>query len=148
MNFGGFPVSQALSKAVPTMQGFRSAVSVCVAGLLLVPPAPRLAAATPLSLDISTAFGPVATQLNITKPGGVRGATGGSAVSYNGDLIAIRQAVDTNTLVGGFLPAPIIFKQDLLKGWSFLNAAKTLRPRPSHSDVLPKCNVGRIRVAA
>jgi hypothetical protein len=140
-----FPVSAsaAISRALPTMKGYRSALAVCISVLLLaVPPAPALAGQTPTGLDISVKIGPLATQLNITKPvaHSVRTPTGGSAVvffstlhlhvdddtqtpPFNADVFATGNAADPDTLVGGFLPATIRVKQDLLAGMTFQQAA-------------------------
>src|SRR5260370_2911164 len=64
--------STVISKGVPTMKRYRSAVAVCIAGLLgAVPPAPVLAGQTsppPLALEISVKIRPLATHVNITKP--------------------------------------------------------------------------------
>src|SRR5260370_15945164 len=82
--------STAISKGVPTMKGYRSAVAVCIAGLLgAVPPAPVLAGQTPsppLALEISVKIGPLATQVHITQPvaQSVTTPTGGAAVVFKG----------------------------------------------------------------
>ncbi len=49
--------------------GWWSAVAVCVVGLLLaLPPRGVLAAQMPLAIDLSFNIGPIAAQLDITKP--------------------------------------------------------------------------------
>ena len=117
-------------------KGWWSAVAVCVVGLLAaVPPRPLLAGQTPLPINISFSIGSIATQLDITKPV-AQPATGvfkstlhmharddTQTPPFNGDLVAIGQAADADTLVGGFLPAAIIVKQDLLAGMTFQLAA-------------------------
>ncbi len=138
--------STAISKGVPTMKGYRSAVAVCIAGLLgAVPPAPVLAGQTPsppLTLEISVKIGPLATQVHITKPvaQSVTTPAGGSAVvfkstlhvhaqndtltpAFNADLVSTGEAADPDTLVGGFLPAAIRVEQDLLAGMTFQQAS-------------------------
>ena len=135
--------TQAISKGAPTMRGCRSAVAVCIAGLLgVVPPAPVLAQ-TPLALDISVKIGPLDTRVNITKPvaQSVTTPTGGSAVVFRdavhvhgqlttpepptviADLVATGEAADPDTLVGGILPAVIRVEQDLHAGMTFQQAA-------------------------
>jgi Flp pilus assembly pilin Flp len=111
------------------------AVAVCVVGLLAaVPPRGALANPTPLSLNISFNIGPIAAQLDITKPvtqpAGMFSSTlhihardDTQTPAFNGDLIATGQAADANKLVGGFLPAAVIVKQDLLAGMTFQQAA-------------------------
>jgi hypothetical protein len=134
--------STVISKGVPTMKGCRSAVAVCIAGLLAVVSPLQAFAETPIALDMSIKIGPLATQLNMTQPVAqpVTTATGGSAVVYrgtlhihvqndtltpafNGDLVSTGEAADPDTLVGGFLPATICVKQDLLAGMTFPQAA-------------------------
>jgi hypothetical protein len=137
--------SRAISKAIPTKEGYRIAVAVCVAALLVaLPPTPLLAQTpTPIGpLNISFQIGPLATQLNITKPvaQSVTTPVGGSAIvfhstlhvhvqddtqtpAFNGDLVATGQAADPDTLVGGFLPAAIRVMQDLHVGMTFQQAA-------------------------
>jgi len=118
------------------MRGYWITVAVCVVGLLAaVPPKPLLAAQTPLVLDISFNIGPIAAQLDITKPV-AQPATGvfkstlhiharddTQTPVFNGDLVATGQAANADTLLGGFLPASIIVKQDLLAGMTFQQAA-------------------------
>ncbi len=132
--------SRAISKGVPAMKGYRRAIAVCVAGLLMaVPPTPLLAQTpAPIGLNISLQIGPFATQLNITKPVAQSVATpaGGSAVVYhstlhvhvlddsqtpafNADVVTTGQAADPDTLVGGLLPASIRVMQDLHAGMTF-----------------------------
>jgi hypothetical protein len=135
--------STVISKGLPTMKGYRSAVAVFIAGLLgLVPPAPMLADQTPLAFDISVKIGRLATQLKITMPvaHSVTTPTGGSAVvfrstlhlhadndtqtpAFNADLVSTGEAADPDTLVGGLLPAAIRVEQDLLAGMTFQQAA-------------------------
>jgi len=117
-------------------KGYWKAVAVCVVGLLLaVPPRGVSAAQIPLVLDLSFNIGPIAAQLDITKPV-AQPATGmfrstlhiharddTQTPAFNGDLVATGQAADADTLLGGFLPAAVIVKQDLLAGMTFQQAA-------------------------
>jgi Flp pilus assembly pilin Flp len=117
-------------------KGWWSAVAVCVVGLVAaLPPQPLLAGQTPLVLNISVNVGPIAVQLDITKPI-AQPATGlfkstlhiharddTQTPAFNADLVAIGQAADPDTLVGGFLPAGLIVKNDLLAGMTFQQAA-------------------------
>ena len=117
-------------------KGWWSAVAVCVVGLVAaLPPQPLLAGQTPLILDLSFNIGPIAAQLDITKPV-AQPATGvfrstlhiharddTQTPVFNADLVATGQAADANTLLGSFLPASIIVKQDLLAGMTFQQAA-------------------------
>ena len=117
-------------------KGWWSAVAVCVVGLVAaLPPQPLLASQTPLVLDISVNVGPIAVQLDITKPV-AQPATGlfkstlhiharddTQTPAFNADLVATGLAADADTLVGGFLPAGLIVKQDLLAGMTFQQAA-------------------------
>jgi hypothetical protein len=48
---------------------------------------------------------------------------------FSADLIAIGQAPDANRLLGGFLPATIIVKQELLSGVPFQSAAADARSK-------------------
>src|SRR5438270_3987898 len=117
---------RAIPRALPRMRGYWSTIAICVAALLaLMPPKPLLATQTPLTLDISASVGPIAVQLNITnpvvQPTGVFRSTlhmhardDTQTPAFNADLIATGQAADANTLVGGFLPAALIVKQDLV----------------------------------
>jgi Flp pilus assembly pilin Flp len=118
------------------MRGCWIVVAFCVVGLLAaMPPQPLLAGQTPLVLDISVNVGPIAVQLDITKPV-AQPATGvfkstlhiharddTQTPAFNADLVATGQAADADTLLGGFLPAGLIFKQDLLAGMTFQQAA-------------------------
>ena len=117
-------------------KGYWKAVAVCVVGLLLaLPPRGVLAAQIPLILDLSFNIGPIAAQLNITRPvahpgTGVFKSTlhihardDTQTPAFNGDLVATGQAADADTLLGGFLPAAVIVKQDLLAGMTFQQAA-------------------------
>jgi len=117
-------------------KGWWSVVAVCVAGLVAaLPPQPLLAGQMPLVIDISFNIGPIAAQLDITKPV-AQPATGvfrstlhiharddTQTPVFNADLVATGQAADANTLLGSFLPASIIVKQDLLAGMTFQQAA-------------------------
>ena len=117
-------------------KGCWSAVAVCVVGLVAaLPPQPLLASQTPLVLDISVNVGPIAAELHITKPV-AQPATGlfkstlhiharddTQTPAFNADLVATGLAADADTLVGGFLPAGLIVKQDLLAGMTFQQAA-------------------------
>jgi len=117
-------------------KGWWSAVAVCVVGLVAaLPPQPLLAGQTPLVLDISVNVGPIAAELHITKPV-AQPATGlfkstlhiharddTQTPAFNADLVATGLAADADTLVGGFLPAGLIVKQDLLAGMTFQQAA-------------------------
>ena len=117
-------------------KGWWSAVGVCVVGLVAaMPPQPLLASQTPLVLDISVNVGPIAVQLDITKPVAQPG-TGvfrstlhiharddTQTPAFNADLVATGLAADADTLLGGFLPAGLIVKQDLLAGMTFQQAA-------------------------
>jgi hypothetical protein len=116
------------------MRGSRLSVAVCVAALLAVmPPKPVLAGQTPLVLDTSVNVGPIAVQLNITKP--VAHSTGvfsstlqvharddTQTPAFNAYLVATGQAADPNSLIGGFLPAALIVSQDLRVGMTFQQA--------------------------
>ena len=117
-------------------KGWWSAVAVCVVGLVAaLPPQPLLAGQTPLVLDISVNVGPIAAELHITKPV-AQPATGlfkstlhiharddTQTPAFNADLVATGLAADADTLLGGFLPAGLIVKQDLLAGMTFQQAA-------------------------
>ena len=111
-------------------------VAVCVVGLVAaLPPQPLLASQTPLILDLSFNIGPIAAQLDITKPIAQPG-TGlfkstlhiharddTQTPAFNGDLVATGQAADADALLGGFVPAAVIVKNDLLAGMTFQQAA-------------------------
>src|SRR6266566_1154649 len=124
-----------IPKGVPTTRGFWITVAVCVVGLLAAePPKPLLATQTPLVLDISVNIGPIAVQLDITKPVAQQAGVFRSTLhmharddtqtpAFNADLVSIGQAADSNTLLGGFVPAALIVKQDLLAGMPFQQAA-------------------------
>jgi hypothetical protein len=96
----------------------------------------------PLALELSVKIGGLATQVHITKPveQSVTTPAGGSAVVFRStlclhaqndtqtpavtaDLVAIAEAADPDTLVGGILPAAIRVEQDLLAGMTFEQAA-------------------------
>jgi Flp pilus assembly pilin Flp len=117
-------------------KGWWSAVAVCVVGsLAAVPPHGVLAGQTPLLIDISFNIGPIAAQLDITKP--VAQPTTGlfsstlhlharddtQTPAFNADLVSTGQAADADTLLGGFLPASLIVKNDLLAGMNFQQAS-------------------------
>jgi hypothetical protein len=116
-------------------KGYWKAVAVCVVGLLLaLPPRGVLASETRLGLDLSFNIGPIAAELHITKP--VAHPTGvfkstlhvharddTQTPAFNGDLVSIGEAADADTLLGGFLPAALIVKKDLLAGMTFQQAA-------------------------
>ena len=116
-------------------KGWWTAVAVCVAGLIAaMPPRPVLAAQTPLMLDLSFNIGPIAAQLDITnpvaQPGGgfkstlhIHARDDTQTPAFNADLVSTGQAADANTLLGGFVPAALIVKQDLLAGMTFQQAA-------------------------
>jgi Flp pilus assembly pilin Flp len=123
-------------KGVPTLRGCWITVAVCLVGLLAaVPPKPLLASQTPLALDISFSIGAIAVQLDITKPvtqpaSGLFKSTlhihardDTQTPAFNADLVSTGQAADADTLVGGFLPASLIVKNDLLAGMTFQQAA-------------------------
>ena len=140
-----YTASTVISNGVPTMKAYRSAVAVCIAGLLgALPPAPLLAQTqtAPLAIDFTVKFGPLDTRVNITKPvaQSVTTSTGGSAVVFkstlhvhvqddtqtpavNADLVATGEAADPDALVGGFLPAAIRVEQDLVAGMTFQQAS-------------------------
>jgi hypothetical protein len=124
-----------IPKAVPKLKGYWTAVSFGMAGLLaFLPPRPVLASQTSLELDISVNTGPIAVQFNITnpvaQPGGVFKSTlhihardDTQTPDFNADLNATGQAADADTLLGGFLPAALIVKQDELAGMTFQQAS-------------------------
>ena len=73
-------------------------------------------------------------QLDITKPVAKPGGGFGSTLhlharddtqtpAFNADLVSTGQAPDADTLLGGFLPASLIVKNDLLGGMTFQQAA-------------------------
>ena len=123
-------------------KGWWSAVAVCVVGLLAaVPPRPLLAGDTPLPINVSFSIGSISVQLDITKP--VAQPTTGAFRStlhlhahdetqtppFNADLVSTGQAADADTLVGGFLPASLIFKNDLLAGMTVQQAAADVQAK-------------------
>ena len=129
-------MSVKLQEPTVSVGKWRLAVAICLASLLsLVPPKPLLAAQIPLTLDISASVGPIAVQLNMTKP--VLQPTTGlfngtlhmhahdetQTPVFNADLVATAQAANPNTLIGGFLPAALIVKQDELAGMTFQQAS-------------------------
>ena len=117
------------------MKGYWKAVAVCVVGMLVVmPPRGVLAGDIPLVLDLSFNIGPIAAQLNITRPvaqpGGVFKSTlhihardDTQTPAFNADVVATGQAADADTLLGGFLPAAIIVLKDVAAGMTFQQAA-------------------------
>jgi Flp pilus assembly pilin Flp len=126
---------ETMKNQVPIISGYWKTVAICVAGLLAaLPPRGALAGQTPLILNISFNVGPIAAQLDITKPvaqpaAGVFSSTlhihardDTQTPAFNGDLVAIGQAADADTLLGGFLTAAVIVKQDLLAGMTFQQA--------------------------
>ena len=116
-------------------KGWLSAVAVCVVGLVAaLPPQPLLAGQTPLPINISFSIGSIAAQLDITnpvaQPGGgfkstlhIHARDDTQTPAFNADLVSTGQAADANTLLGGFVPAALIVKQDLLAGMTFQQAA-------------------------
>src|SRR5262249_50885209 len=126
-------------KTSPNIQhisSWRMAVAAFVAGLVgAILPQPVVAAPpSPLLLDVSFSVGSIAVQLNITnpalQPGGLFRSTlhihvrdDSQTPNFNGDLVAIGNAADPDTLLGGLLPAALIVKQDLFAGMTFEQAA-------------------------
>jgi Flp pilus assembly pilin Flp len=116
-------------------KGYWKVVAVCVVGLLLaLPPRGVLAAELPLVLDLSFNIGPIAAQLDITKPVAQPGGGFKSTLhiharddtqtpAFNGDLVATGQAADADTLLGGFVPAALIVLKDMAAGIAFQQAA-------------------------
>jgi len=116
-------------------KGWWSAVAVWVVGLVAaLPPQPLLAGQTPLPINISFGIGSIAAQLDITnpvaQPGGgfkstlhIHARDDTQTPAFNADLVSTGQAADANTLLGGFVPAALIVKQDLLAGMTFQQAA-------------------------
>ena len=116
-------------------KGWWSAVAVLVVGLVAaLPPQPLLAGQTPLPINISFGIGSIAAQLDITnpvaQPGGgfkstlhIHARDDTQTPAFNADLVSTGQAADANTLLGGFVPAALIVKQDLLAGMTFQQAA-------------------------
>ncbi len=122
------------SAELQSMSGWRMTVAVCLAGLLAAMPSrPLLAAQTRLLFDISVSVGPIAVQLNITNPVAQSAGLFRSTLNmhirddtqtpaFNGDLVAIGNATDADTLLGGLLPAAMIVKKDLLAGMTLQQA--------------------------
>ena len=116
-------------------KGWWSAVAVWVVGLVAaLPPQPLLAGQTPLPINISFGIGSIAAQLDITnpvaQPGGgfkstlhIHARDDTQTPAFNADLVSTGQAADANTLLGGFVPAALIVKQDLLAGMTFPQAS-------------------------
>lgn len=118
------------------ISSWRMAVAAFVAGLVgAIPPQPVVAAPpSPLLLDVSFSVGSVALQLNITNPVGlpqgffrstlhVHVRDDSQTPALNGDIVAIGNATDADTLLGGLIPAALIVKQDLVAGMIFQQAA-------------------------
>jgi Flp pilus assembly pilin Flp len=130
---GGNQIMKTSGK-VQTISGWRMTVAAFVAGLVgAIPPSPVAAAQSPLLLDVSFSVGSVALQLNITnpvaQPQGIFRSTlhvhirdDSQTPNFNGDLVAIGNAPDADTLLGGLLPAALIVKQDLFAGMTFEQA--------------------------
>ena len=111
-------------------------VAFCVAAALAaMPPRPLLAGQAGFPINISFSIGSIATQLDITNPV-AQPATGlfkstlhiharddTQTPPFNADLVAMGQAADSDTLIGGFGPAALIVKQDLLAGMTFQQAS-------------------------
>ena len=113
-----------------TITRWQTIVAALVAGLVgAIPPQPVLAAQNPLLIDVSFNSGPLAVQLNITNPVQTQGLfrstlhihvrDDSQTPNFNGDLVAMGNAPDSDTLLGGLLPAAIIVKQDLATGMTF-----------------------------
>jgi hypothetical protein len=131
-----FARPRTIPKGVSRIRRRWIAVAVCVVALLAaMPPKPLLASQTPLVLDLSFNIGPIAAELHITKPV-AQSATGlfkstlhiharddTQTPAFNADLVATGQAADADKLLGGFLPAGLIVKNDLLAGMTFQQAA-------------------------
>ncbi len=130
-----------LSKVVRSKK-WQLVVALCLVSFLaVIPPRPLMAAGVPLTLDISASVGPIAVQLNMTKP--VLQPTTGlfngtlhmhahdetQTPVFNADLVATAQAADANVLIGGFLPAALIVKQDELGGMTFQQASADAQAR-------------------
>jgi hypothetical protein len=90
-------------------------------------------AAPPLQLSTSFSVGPISVELRMPKPvaqptGGVMGNIFIEARNetetppFNATLTALGTAVDTPTLLGGFIPATVVVKRDLIAGLSFQDA--------------------------
>jgi hypothetical protein len=116
--------------------GWWSTVAVLVIGLIAaLPPKPLLASQFSLAPDISVNFGPIAVQLNMTQPVAqpttdvfhstlhIHARDDTQRPPFNADLVATGDAPDVNTLLGGFIPAALIVKQDLLAGMTFQQAS-------------------------
>ena len=111
-------------------------VAVCIASLVAaIPPKPLLAAQFPLLIELSFNVGSIAAELHITNPVAQPG-TGmfrstlhiharddTQTPDFNADLNATGQAADVDTLLGGFLPAALIVKQNELAGMTFQQAS-------------------------
>jgi len=96
----------------------------------------------PLGLNISFSIGPIAVQLDITKP--VADPSGGfhstlhmhahdntQTPAFDADVVSTGKAADADMLLGGFLPASIIVKKDLLAGMTFQQAAADAQAKTS-----------------
>ena len=118
-----------------TISGWRMTAAICVAGLLAaIPPKAVFATTTQLGISTSVNFGPVSGSVNITNPtaqheGGYRSTLhlhlqdDTQTPALNATLVATGNAADVDTLLGGFFPAALIVKQDLLDGLTFDQAA-------------------------
>ena len=125
-----------ISLNIQHISNWRMAVAAFVAGLVgAILPQPVVAAPpSPLLLDVSFSVGSIAVQLNITNPAPQPGGLFRSTLHmharddtqtppFNGDIVAAGNAADTDTLLGGLLPAALIVKQDLFAGMTFDEAA-------------------------
>jgi hypothetical protein len=127
---------RTINARVHYRKGYWSAVAVLLVGLVAVlPPQPLLAGQAPFPINISFSIGSIATQLDITNPV-AQPATGlfkstlhiharddTQTPPFNADLVAMGQAADSDTLIGGFGPAALIVKQDLLASMTFQQAS-------------------------
>jgi hypothetical protein len=91
-------------------------------------------------LDTSFSASPLTVQLNITNPvalaaGGYRSTLHMHARDdtqtpfFNGDLVAIGNATDADTLLGGLLPAAMVVEKDLAACMTFEQAAADAHTR-------------------
>jgi hypothetical protein len=127
---------RTINACVHYRKEYWSAVAVLLVGLVAVlPPQPLLAGQAPFPISISFSIGSIATQLDITNPV-AQPATGlfkstlhiharddTQTPPFNADLVAMGQAADSDTLIGGFGPAALIVKQDLLASMTFQQAS-------------------------
>src|SRR5215471_17753667 len=129
------PGIQIMKTSRDSISRWQMTVAIFIAGLVAaIPPSPAFAVQNPLPLDVSFSFGSLAVQLNITNPvalpSGVLRSTlhmhardDTQTPPFNGDLVAIGNAPDADTLLGGLLPAAIIVKKDLFAGMTFEQAS-------------------------